>query len=113
PPLDTRLANDYWSSVGEAIDHGDRTLFGLWVEGVIAGTIQLERAAMPNGRHRAEVMKLMVHRRFRGRGFGRLLMEAIEKEARGQGLRLLELNTRQGRLADIMYRKLGWQVSGV
>jgi ribosomal protein S18 acetylase RimI-like enzyme len=113
PPLDTRRAADYWADVADTIGQDGRTLFGLWVEGMLAGTVQLQRAAMPNARHRAEVMKLMVHRRFRGRGFGRLLMISAEEEARRRGLRLLVLDTRQGDPAEGMYRRLGWQAAGV
>jgi GNAT superfamily N-acetyltransferase len=58
-------------------------------------------------------MKLMVHSRFRGRGFGRMLMGAIEQEARRMGLELLVLDTLQGDVAEGMYRKLGWQEAGV
>lgn len=113
PPLDTSQAADYWAGVADALAQDGRSLFGLWAEGMLAGTVQLQRAAMPNARHRAEVMKLMVHRGFRGRGFGRLLMISVEEEARRQGLKLLVLDTRQGDTAEGMYRKLGWQAAGV
>jgi ribosomal protein S18 acetylase RimI-like enzyme len=113
PPLDAETADAYWTSVGAAIGQSGRTLFGLWAAGVLAATVQLQRASMPNGRHRGEVMKLMVHRRYRGRGFAGMLMSAMEAEARRQGLRLLVLDTRQGDTAEGLYRKLGWQESGV
>jgi acetyltransferase len=113
PPLDACQAADYWAGVADAIECDGRRLLGLWADGVLAGTVQLQRAAMPNARHRAEVMKLMVHGRFRSRGFGRLLMFSVEEEARRQGLKLLVLDTRQGETAEGMYRKLGWQDAGV
>jgi acetyltransferase len=113
PPMDARLAQEYWASVAEAVDGEGRKILGLWEDGALAGTVQLARAGMPNGRHRAEVMKLMVHRRFRGRGYGRLLMAAIEEEARRDALRLLLLNTSQGGFPEEMYRRLGWQDCGV
>jgi acetyltransferase len=113
PPLNASQAAEYWAGVSDDIECDGRRLLGLWADGVLAGTVQLQRAAMPNARHRAEVMKLMVHRRFRGRGFGRLLMISVEEEARRQGLRLLVLDTRQGDTAESMYRKLGWQAAGV
>jgi ribosomal protein S18 acetylase RimI-like enzyme len=112
PPFSEREAAEYWSGVGEAIDCADRRLFGVWADGELAGSVQLQGAAMPNGRHRGEVMKMMVHRRFRGRGLARLLLDAAEQEARRMGLLLLVLDTRQGDTADGIYRKLGWQVAG-
>lgn len=113
PPLDPRIAEEYWTGVADAIEHADRRLFAVWADGVLAGAVQLQRSATPNGRHRGEVMKLMVHRRYRGRGFGARLMTAVEEEARRQGLTLLVLDTRHGDLAEGLYRKLGWQEAGV
>lgn len=113
PPLDTRTAEDYWTGVADAMVHADRRLFAVWADGVLAGAVQLQRSATPNGRHRGEVMKLMVHRHYRGRGFGERLMTAAEEEARRQGLTLLVLDTRHGDVAEGLYRKLGWQEAGV
>ncbi|MCU1234605.1 MAG: GCN5-related N-acetyltransferase [Candidatus Solibacter sp.] len=113
PPLDRAEAEAYWSSVDAAMEHTGRRLLGLWVVGELAGSIQLQRAEYPNGRHRGEVMKLIVHRRFRGRGCARMLMSAMEGEARRMGLELLVLDTLQGDVAEGMYRKLGWQEAGV
>jgi ribosomal protein S18 acetylase RimI-like enzyme len=112
-PLEPREAADYWAAVEDAIGRTDRRLLGLWADGELAGSVQLQRATMPNGRHRGEVMKLMVHRRFRGRGFARILMRAVEDEARRMGLELLVLDTMQGDVAEGLYRKLGWHPAGV
>ena len=113
PPLNTRTAEQYWTDVAEAIEHSQRTLFAVWAGGVLAGAVQLQRAATPNGRHRGEVMKLMVHRRFRGHGVAAQLMAAVEEEALRQGISLLVLDTRQGDVAERLYRRLGWQEAGV
>jgi ribosomal protein S18 acetylase RimI-like enzyme len=40
----------------------------------IAGTVQLQPSWAPNQPHRADVAKLIVHRRARGRGIARALM---------------------------------------
>lgn len=113
PPLDAPTAEQYWMGVADAIDAADRKLFAVWADGVLAGVVQLQRSATPNGRHRGEVMKLMVHSRFRGRGFAVRLMAAAEQEAGRQGLSLLVLDTRHGDVAEGLYRKLGWQEAGV
>jgi GNAT superfamily N-acetyltransferase len=79
----------------------------------ILGTITLVRAAKRNGPHRAEVIKLMVHREGRGRGIAPALMRALERFAETQGLTLLVLDTHTGSLAESLYRRWGWQTVGV
>jgi len=79
----------------------------------IAGTVQLRPASMPNQRHRADVAKLLVHRRARGKGLGRMLMEEIERRARAGGFTLLTLDTKRGDAAESLYRRAGWAEVGV
>src|SRR5438270_1557307 len=79
----------------------------------IAGTVQLRPAAMPNQRHRADVAKLLVHRRARRRGLGAMLMEEIERHARCAGFTLLTLDTKSGDAAESLYRRMGWTEVGV
>lgn len=76
------------------------------------GTITLVRAAKRNGPHRAEVIKLMVHREARGRGLAPALMSALEEHAAEHGLTLLVLDTETGRLAESLYTRWGWQTVG-
>ena len=78
----------------------------------IAGTVQLQPAWAPNQPHRAEVAKLMVHRRARRAGLGARLMAAIETAARDAGFTLLTLDARAGDAADRLYRRLGWTEVG-
>jgi GNAT superfamily N-acetyltransferase len=79
----------------------------------IAGTVQLRPASMPNQRHRADVAKLLVHRRARGKGLGTMLMEEIERRARVAGFTLLTLDTKRGDAAESLYRRSGWTEVGV
>ena len=58
-------------------------------------------------------MKLMVHRRARGRGIGRALMLAVEDAARDDGRTLLVLDTRRGDVAERLYERLGYTHVGV
>ena len=113
PPLGTDEAAAYWDGVVAALEGGGRR---LWIartaDGGIVGTVQLDLAGQANGRHRAEVIKLMVLSRARRQGIGRLLMEAAEAEARRLGRTTLVLDTRQGDPSEALYRGMGWQSAG-
>jgi ribosomal protein S18 acetylase RimI-like enzyme len=79
----------------------------------IAGTVTLIREDKPNGRHRGEIVKLIVHRRARGRGLGRRLLATAEHAAAAHGLTLLLLDTETGSAADHLYRAAGWACYGI
>jgi GNAT superfamily N-acetyltransferase len=66
----------------------------------------------PNSPHRAEVSKVIVHRRARRRGIATGLMAAVEDLARAEGRWLLLLDTTTGSDADRLYRRLGWTPFG-
>jgi ribosomal protein S18 acetylase RimI-like enzyme len=78
----------------------------------IAGTVQMHPAWPPNQPHRADIAKLLVHRRARGRGYARLLMREIEARAAAKGYTLLTLDTVPDRAADRLYRSAGWTAVG-
>lgn len=77
------------------------------------GCVQLSMAPEPTGSHRAEVNKLLVHRRARGQGVASTLMALLEREARARGRTLLMLDTETGRPAEAIYRGWGWVPYGV
>lgn len=81
-------------------------------EGAIVGCTLLIRSRNPNSQHRAEIGKVLVHRRARRQGLGRALMEAAEAEARADGRWLLVLDTVAGSAADALYRSMGWRELG-
>ena len=74
----------------------------------IVGTVQLQPAWAPNQPHRADVAKLLVHRRARRRGIGRALMESLERAAAAAGFTLLLLDTCKGYDAERLYAANGW-----
>jgi ribosomal protein S18 acetylase RimI-like enzyme len=74
----------------------------------IVGTVQLQPSWAPNQLHRADVAKLIVHRRARGRGIARTLMQELERHAREQQFTLLVLDTCKGSAAEKLYTSLGW-----
>ena len=79
----------------------------------IVGTVQLQPAWAPNQPHRGEVAKLIVHRRARGRGIARALMQQLEQYARDEQFTLLLLDTCKGGAAEQLYTSLGWIRVGV
>jgi len=114
PPLGADEAGRYWDGVFAAVADGARE---LWIargaDGNVVGTVQLDLERRPNGSHRAEVMKLMVHTRARRRGIGRALMRAAEEKARRRGRTTLVLDTRRGDPSEALYLSLGWTLAGV
>ena len=80
----------------------------------IAGTVQMLPAGMPNQRHRADIAKLLIHRRGRRKGLGSMLMQEIELRAQAAGFTLLTLDTKRGDAAESLYRGAGWtEVGGI
>lgn len=112
PPVSDAEARAYWEGVLAELDTPKRRLFVARVSGPIVGSAQLELAQRPNGRHRAEVQKVMVHPAARRLGLGRALMLAVETAAREQGRSLLVLDTRAGDVAEQLYRSLGYVEAG-
>lgn len=94
-------------------ERGTRVQLAAFADGALVGSVQLVHSWPPNSQYRAEVAKLVVHRRARGRGAGRALMERLEEEARADGKTLLILDTVSGGIADGLYERLGWTRFGV
>jgi acetyltransferase len=111
-PLGTEAARDYWDEIIRDLDNECRVLIAVRDEGKLVGTVQLGLCRRPNGAHRAEVQKLLVHSAARRRGLGRALMAAAEAEARAERRTLIYLDTEPDQPAEALYRKLGWQEAG-
>jgi GNAT superfamily N-acetyltransferase len=112
-PFSLAEAADWWRGQLPDLGAGRILLLGARVDEALVGTVQLHPSVMPNGRHRAEVAKLLVHRSARRQGVGRALMDAVEAAARERGRTTLVLDTQTGSDAERLYRTLGWQVAGV
>jgi GNAT superfamily N-acetyltransferase len=102
---DARTA--YEGFAGE-VDAGRRLLLAALDDGTVIGTVQVVYAQQPNQPHRADVAKLLVHRRARGHGVAKLLMRRAEEEARAEGRTLLVLDTVTGDAAYFLYEQMGW-----
>ena len=113
PPLGDAEAGSYWATVAGGLREGSRVLLAARDgELGLVGSAQLELAMRANARHRAEVTKVMVHRRVRRRGIGLALMRALEDHARRLGRTTLILDTRQGDPSEALYRAIGWTFAG-
>ncbi|MFF5026345.1 N-acetyltransferase family protein [Streptomyces collinus] len=112
-PLTPAAADAWWRERADAVAAGR---LQVWVAedgaGRPAGTVGLAMPDKPNSRHRAELVKLMVHRRARGAGLGRLLLATAEQAAAAAGLTLLHLDTETGSPAERLYRSAGWTRAG-
>lgn len=104
-------ARSYWAEVDAALG-ADHVLHVERIDGRIVATGQLVRCTKPNGHHRAEVAKVLVHPDAQGRGLGRTVMEVLEGRARSWGLSLLVLDTLSDSVAESLYTSMGWQPTG-
>ncbi len=113
-PLAEAEVAGYWRKVSAEVAAGTKLLFAAR-DGAerLVGSGQLALEMRSNGRHRAEVQKLMVFAARRGAGVGSLLMRALEKAARGHGRTLLFLDTSVGDGGAMrLYEQLGYTHCG-
>lgn len=111
PPLTLEASAEYWRGIFASLGPG----LVLWVaelDGRIVGTVQLAPSLRPNGLHRAELQKLLVHSSARGQGLASRLLHEVEAFARSAGRTLLVLDTLAGSQAEAIYRHFQWQRAG-
>ena len=108
PPLGQAEAADYWREVAGAIGSGSRVLLAAVEDGALQGSVQLGLETRVNGDHRAELVKLFVHRRARRRGLAKALMREAEATTRRLGRTLLVMDTRQGGEAEKLCQAMGY-----
>ncbi|MBL8515291.1 MAG: GNAT family N-acetyltransferase [Betaproteobacteria bacterium] len=111
-PFDRTQLAAFWRSVTRDVEAGHKVLMVALDEDRIAGSTQLDLCMKPNGLHRAEVQKVLVHSTMRRRGIGRALMRRAEQEARDRGRHLLVLDTESGSGAQSLYANEGYAVAG-
>ena len=112
-PLPVTKATQFWQHVAAAVASRDRALLVAEDAGGIVGTVQLVLDLPENQPHRAEVSKMLVHRRARRQGLGAALMRAVESLAHECRKSLLVLDTVTGSDAERLYTRLGWVRCGV
>ncbi|MEO5798157.1 MAG: GNAT family N-acetyltransferase [Gemmatimonadales bacterium] len=113
PPLEAVEARQYWLALRQELNDGSRILLAAFVGGRLVGSGQLAMPAWQNGRHRAELQKLMVASALQGQSIGGSLVEALHTTARRHGRTLLVLHTRHGEPPESFYRRRGYRTVGL
>ena len=110
PEADIRAAAD---DLVEDVRAGRQQLVALDADGALAGTVFLRRGDRAVVRHRADVLKLMVHPGLQGYGWGKALLDAAVAHATELGVEQLLLSTRGGTSLPEFYAKQGWTQVGL
>jgi GNAT superfamily N-acetyltransferase len=111
-PMTQAKAEAWWDGALASHARGERLIFAAESEQGLEGTVQLILAPQENQSFRADVAKMLVHRRARRRGLGAALLSAVEEEARRIGRTLLTLDTETGSAGERLYASLGWTKFG-
>ncbi len=111
-PLTRERARSFWQRVARGVAAGERVLVIAEDAEGVCGTVQLILDQPENQPHRADLAKMLVHRRARRRGLGAALMRAAEAAARDCGKTLLVLDTASDD-AERLYEREGWVRVGV
>jgi acetyltransferase len=107
---------DIRASAEEAVEEvraGREQLIALGSDGDLLGTAFLRRGARATVRHRADVVRLMVHPDLQGRGWGKALLDAVVAHATAIGLEQLLLSARGGTTLPEFYAEQGWAQVGL
>lgn len=111
-PLTHERAVAFWRRVAQGVAASERALLVAEDEQGVCGTVQLVLEQPENQPHRADLVKMLVHRRARRQGLGAALMRAAESTARECGKTLLVLDAVTGGDAARLYERLGWVCVG-
>ena len=111
-PFTREKAIAFWRGIARGVEAGERAIVVAEDEQGICGTAQLILSLPENQPHRADLAKMLVHRRARRRGIGAAVLRAAEDAARELGKTLLVLDT-ASQDAERLYERAGWIKVGV
>lgn len=111
-PLPIGKAVAFWQGIAGQLAEGRRALLVAEDDRGVVGTVQLVFDLPENQPHRADLSKMLVHRRVRRRGVGEALLRAAEEVARENAKWLLVLDTASAD-AERLYARAGWIRVGV
>ena len=107
-PLSRDRAVSFWRRVAQGVAAGERALLVAEDALGVCGTVQLVLDLPDNQPHRADLSKMLVHRRARRRGLGAALMRAAEAVALECGRTLLVLDAVTSGDGARLYERMGW-----
>lgn len=107
-PFTRARALSFWQRVAADVAAERRALIAAADGDGICGAVQLIFDLPDNQPHRADLAKMLVHRRARRRGLGAALLAAAESLARECGKSLLVLDAVTDGDAARMYARAGW-----
>ncbi|MBC3934280.1 GNAT family N-acetyltransferase [Undibacterium sp. CY7W] len=120
--LSLQRAQAFWQAVVQGLAAGERHLLvalegaeardGVHTHERVLGTVQLVTAMPDNQPHRADLAKMLVHRRARRQGIAAALLSAAEQRARELGKTCIVLDTETGGDAERLYARAGWTQAG-
>ncbi|MFL6617951.1 MAG: GNAT family N-acetyltransferase [Povalibacter sp.] len=110
-PMSRSKAEKFWDTAAHSLARGEREVIVAEDSQGILGTVQVIWAQAENQPHRADVAKMLVHRRARRRGVGAALLRAAEQSAQAAGRMVLVLDTASME-AERLYGRAGWQRCG-
>ena len=111
-PLTRERALKFWKGVASDVAADARALWIAEDEFGICGIVQLLLDLPENQPHRADLAKMLVHRRARRRGLASELLQAAEDGARDCGKTLLVLDAVTDGEAARLYEQRGWKPVG-
>lgn len=112
-PMTRAKAEAFWRDAAGAVARGERLVLAAFdAQNAIIGTITVVLHQPENQPHRADVAKMLVHRRARRGGVASRLLAAAERQAVLAGKTVLVLDTVTGTDADRLYSANGWQRVG-
>lgn len=111
-PMSRDKARAFWTKAAQSAAQGGRMIFAAEdAAGAIIGTVQVILDLPENQPHRADIAKMLVHRRARRLGVGAALLVAAEQGALSVGRTVLVLDTASDD-AERLYARQGWQLCG-
>ena len=111
-PLTRERALSFWRHIAEGVVAGKRVLLVAEDKDGICGTVQLIIDLPENQPHRADLSKMLVHRRARRQGLAAALLRAAETTALECDKTLLVLDAVTDGDAARLYERLGWVRAG-
>jgi GNAT superfamily N-acetyltransferase len=107
-PLSRERAVRFWRDVAHGVVAGERAVVVAEDGRGLCGTVQLVLGLPENQPHRADLTKMLVHRRARRQGLGSALLRAAEDVARDCGRTLMVLDAVTGADGARLYERHGW-----